>query len=67
MHDTFQVINDAVKMEACSTMNGSAITSKDTNAMLTCMRKVNRPFERTHEFDIAEPLTYLTYPKQTLK
>lgn len=41
VHDTFQVINDAVKMEPCSTMNGSAITSKDTNAMLTCMRKVN--------------------------
>lgn len=45
MYDALQVINHAMKMEPCSSMNGSAITSKDTNAMFTCMRKVSRLFE----------------------
>ena len=41
-YDAVKVIHEAVNEELCSSINGSAITSKDRDAMLTCMKKVNR-------------------------
>ena len=38
--DAAHVVSQAVNREPCSQMNGSAITSKDTDAMLTCIREV---------------------------
>ncbi|KAJ7337783.1 hypothetical protein OS493_007940 [Desmophyllum pertusum] len=40
-YDAVQVINQAVNKEPCFSINGSVITPEDTDAMLTCMRKVN--------------------------
>ncbi|XP_078382294.1 glutamate receptor ionotropic, kainate 2-like [Oculina patagonica] len=38
--DAANVISQAVNRDPCSQINGSAITLKDTDAMLTCIRKV---------------------------
>ncbi|XP_078377925.1 glutamate receptor ionotropic, kainate 3-like [Oculina patagonica] len=38
--DAANVISQAVNREPCSQMNGSAITLKDTDAMLTCIKQV---------------------------
>ncbi|KAL9962102.1 hypothetical protein ACROYT_G031174 [Oculina patagonica] len=38
--DAARVISQAVNREPCLQMNGSAITLRDTDAMLTCIRKV---------------------------
>ncbi|KAL9962089.1 hypothetical protein ACROYT_G031159 [Oculina patagonica] len=39
--DAAHVVSQAVNREPCSQINGSAITLKDTDVMLTCIRKVN--------------------------
>ncbi|XP_078384334.1 glutamate receptor 2-like [Oculina patagonica] len=39
-HDSVQVINQAVNKNPCLSINGSAISSVDTDAMLACLRKV---------------------------
>ena len=38
--DAAHVISQAVNKEPCSQMNGSAITLKDKDAMLTCIKEV---------------------------
>ena len=41
MYDAIQVINLALNTEPCLSINESNIDSKDRDAMLSCLRKVN--------------------------
>ena len=43
-YDSVQVINRAVDIDPCLTINGSDISPDDTDAMLTCLRKVKRSY-----------------------
>ncbi|XP_020619406.1 uncharacterized protein LOC110057163 [Orbicella faveolata] len=40
-YDSVQVINQAVNTDPCLSINGSLISSEDTEAMLTCLKKIS--------------------------
>ena len=40
-YDSVQVIKQALNKEPCSLINGSAIASKDRDAVFSCLTKVN--------------------------
>ncbi|KAJ7337780.1 Glutamate receptor ionotropic, delta-1 [Desmophyllum pertusum] len=42
-YDAVQVVNQAVNIKPCLSMNGTSVGLKDTSEMLTCMRKSYRP------------------------
>lgn len=39
--DAVQVINQAINLEPCLSINGSFISANDKEAMLTCLKKVS--------------------------